>query len=152
DRETGIYIHRARPGHEEVLRREVLQIIRRQHLWDVAVHYDLPAREEARVPLKEPLRLSRGGIDVADAIADDECVSFEDDGRAAGHTALLLTAVHVISCPAAPLREEVEETVAQGQVARHLYPPLHERGSRVLFATRHAEKVVLAGGDRALHW
>ena len=90
DRETCVYIDRACPRNEEVLHGEVLQVIGGQHIRHAAIHGELPAREEARIPLKEPLSLRWGRIDVPAQIAYDERVTLENGGRLAGHAGPLL--------------------------------------------------------------
>src|SRR5262249_20197514 len=78
DREGGLVERRFRRWHQEELRREVVDIVSREHVRRVALDGQTPAWEKARGLEEETRRLAGGGKDVATPVADDERVALED--------------------------------------------------------------------------
>ena len=78
DRQLGVDVDRAGPGHEEEARLEVLEVVDRERVELLPVDRQHPAREEPRVEREESRRFGRRRLDVTALVADDEGVAVED--------------------------------------------------------------------------
>src|SRR5262249_10846210 len=90
DRQLGVDVDRARPGHEEEARLEVLQVVDRERIQALAVDREHPAREEARVEREETRRVGERRLHVAVRVADADRVAIEDFAEPVAHAVLLL--------------------------------------------------------------
>ncbi len=91
DGEVGVDVHGPRPWHEEELGGEIREIVGGEHVRCLAIQREEPAREVARVPGEQSLRLSRRGVYVAAKVTDGEGITFENaDCFTVGHSELLL--------------------------------------------------------------
>ena len=84
-RELGVLVDRPRGRVEEELRREVIDVVRGQHLERTPLDRQDPSRQESGVAMEQPVGLIGPGVDVSPPVTDDEGASIQDADRVARH-------------------------------------------------------------------